>query len=56
MHPAFSTGKKRPSTVAGASGKTPKPPKKQKLTLPNQPPIEPPPARAASMIDFELSP
>ncbi|KAE8997853.1 hypothetical protein PF011_g15293 [Phytophthora fragariae] len=56
MHPAFSTGEKRPSTVAGASGKTHKPPKKQKLTLPNPPPIEPPPARAASMIDFELSP
>ncbi|KAE8970170.1 hypothetical protein PF010_g23785 [Phytophthora fragariae] len=56
MHPAFSTGEKRPSSVAGATGKTPKPPKKQKLTLPNPPPIEPPPTRAASMIDFELSP
>nr|KAE8940204.1 hypothetical protein PF009_g9971 [Phytophthora fragariae] len=44
------------NTMAAASGKTPKPPKKQKLTLPNLPPIEPPPARAASMIDFELSP
>ncbi|KAE8995963.1 hypothetical protein PF011_g16103 [Phytophthora fragariae] len=56
MHPAFSTGEKRSSSVAGATGKMPKPPKKQKLTLPNPPPIEPPPARAASMIDFELSP
>ncbi|KAE8899009.1 hypothetical protein PF003_g17166 [Phytophthora fragariae] len=54
MHPAFSTGEKRSSSVAGATGKMPKPPKKQKLTLPNPPPIEPPPARAASMIDFEL--
>ncbi|KAE9322620.1 hypothetical protein PF008_g17553 [Phytophthora fragariae] len=56
MNPAFSTGEKRPSSVAGATGKTPKPPKKQKLKLPNPPPIEPPPTRAASMIDFELSP
>ncbi|KAE9235910.1 hypothetical protein PF004_g8992 [Phytophthora fragariae] len=56
MHPAFSTGEKRSSSVAGATGKMPKPPKKQKLTLPNPPPIEPPPTRAASMIDFELSP
>ncbi|KAE9354715.1 hypothetical protein PF008_g4402 [Phytophthora fragariae] len=39
MHPAFSTGEKRSSSVAGATGKMPKPPKKQKLTLPNPPPL-----------------